>query len=139
MNIIREISNFFHRIKYPVSLPEEVLSDLGFPASSKHLIFMDLLRSFTRPNFSPSKLKKFMSRDEAEKIFYHAKRRENFRYNTLFSYYFNQNGWLAFDLVFDDKSRLRRLYVKHQNLVSNEEEGVELPLPCNEAELKKIW
>ena len=59
-----------------------------------------------------------MPREEAEAAFQSAQRKERFGRNSLFSYYF-QEGWLEFKLYFDEKARLRRIYLQHKDLNSD--------------------
>jgi hypothetical protein len=66
-----------------------------------------------------------MPRKDAEAAFQRARRKEHFCRNSLFSYYFHE-GWLEFCLHFDEKNRLRRIYLQHKRLES--ELGVEIPL-----------
>lgn len=67
-----------------------------------------------------------MDRSQAEKAFEKAKRKERFGNNSLFSFYFTQ-GWLEFELQFDESELLRRIYIHHK-LISHPN-GYELPLP----------
>lgn len=66
-----------------------------------------------------------MNRTQAEKAFEKAKRKERFGNNSLFSFYFTQ-GWLEFELQFDESELLRRIYIHHK-LISHPN-GYELPL-----------
>jgi len=112
------------RYRYPASLPEEVAESLGICASNCWT-FQRFVEALTSPSCSPTKLHKFMSRDQAEKAFKNALRMEKFPTNTLCSFYFSE-GWLEFVLSFDEKGRLRRLYLQHSCL--NSQQGVEIPL-----------
>jgi len=120
--------NYLHRLllrfRYPVSLPQDVAEDLGLTLS-KYVTFEEFVKLLTNPHFRPTKLKKFMSRYAAEASFHHALKTERFSNNTLFSFYFNE-GWVEFDLLFDENDRLRRLYVQHKQIA--EDEGIEIPL-----------
>lgn len=131
MGIVSQIKKIYCRLHYPVSLPEEVAEALGILAPN-HLsfeIFIQLLRS---PEGRPTKLYKYMSRDEAEQAFQTALKKEMFKKTSLFSYYFS-GGWLGFFLQFDDQSRLRRMYLQHKDL--NRGEEVEISLPVHEHKL----
>lgn len=114
----------FLRFRYPVSLPEDVAKALGV-SFSNYISFEDFVKKLTCPSCQPTKLKKFMPREEAEAAFHEALRKERFQHNTLFSYYFNE-GWMEFVLQFDEHSRLRRIYIQHKKIV--QEEGIEIPL-----------
>lgn len=111
--------NLFVRFRYPVSMPEDVASDLGLNISN-FLSFEEFMLQLTDPLHRPSKLTRFMSRDQAEEIFQSALRKERFKQNSLFSYHFNGN-WMEFVLHFDEQSRLRRLYILHKDLKQKHE------------------
>lgn len=118
---------FYHailRLRYPVSLPEEIATDLGIMASN-FLTFDELVCQLTSMSCRPKKLKRFMLREKAEAAFDSAQRKEKFRRSSLFSYYFHE-GWLEFYLHFDEHSRLRRMYLQHKNVAG--EQGIEIPL-----------
>jgi hypothetical protein len=121
-HIYRCFFRFFLRFRYPVSLPEDVASALGIPLSNS-LTFQEFVNCLTQPNCCPTTLTKFMSREKAEEMFHTALRKEHFRHNSLFSYYFNE-GWMEFMLQFDEQSRLRRIYIQHKFL----EDNFELPI-----------
>jgi hypothetical protein len=112
------------RFKYPMTLPEDIAADLGIQASN-FLTFNEFVCQITSISCRPSKLKRFMAREAAEAAFESAQRKEKFGRSSLFSYYFHK-GWLEFNLHFDDKSRLRRVYLQHKDL--KEEKGIEIPL-----------
>ncbi len=61
-----------------------------------------------------------MPREQAERVFSGATCKERFKQESLYSYYFYE-GWIEFVLIFDDDSRLRRLYLLHQYLEKNQE------------------
>lgn len=107
MTLLTNLSRFISRFRYPVSLPEDVAKDIGISISNNLNFneFLDFLSSF---NCRPTKLRKYMPREEAEAAFNSALKKENFNSNTLFSYYFN-HGWLVFALYYDCEGRLRRL------------------------------
>lgn len=112
------------RLRYPVSLPEEVAFALGLELSN-FLTFEEFVKELTCPNCKPKKLVKFMPREEAEEAFRSALRQERFSRNSLFSYYFN-HGWLEFVLQFDDQARLRRVYLQYKDIPHDQ--GLEIPL-----------
>lgn len=112
--LTQPISRLLIRFRYPVSMPEEVASDLGLTISNS-LTFKEFINCLTNPCLRPAKLSRFMPREEAEGIFQTALRKERFKQNSLFSYYFN-GGWMEFMLLFDEQSRLRRLYIQHKDL-----------------------
>ena len=114
----------FLRFRYPVSLPGEVAEALGVQVSD-YLTFDEFVNQLISPACRPTRLKKFMPRDKAEEAFHGALRKERFTNNTLFSYYFNE-GWVEFVLLFDDQSRLRRIYLQHKQIT--QDEGIEIPL-----------
>ncbi len=119
MNYIKSLVYLFARLRYPVSLPEDVASDLGIPLKNI-FSFQELIGSLTNPQQKPAKLCRFMPREQAENIFQSAKRKEKFKQNSLFSYCFKR-GWMEFNLQFDDQSRLRRLYIYHKDLKKKHE------------------
>jgi len=116
--------HFFPRLRYPVSLPEDVASDLGITASNfvSFTVFINHLCNLSL--CKPKRLMKFMPRAAAEAVFETAQRKEHFGRNSLFSYYFHE-GWLEFKLYFDEHSRLRRIYLQHKLLTCDH---VEIPL-----------
>ena len=66
-----------------------------------------------------------MPREEAEKAFGSAVSKERFQRNTLCSFDFNQ-GRIVFVLKFDEEGRLRRMYMQHKDISSDQ--GLEIPL-----------
>lgn len=111
---VSSLFRFFLRFRYPVSMPEDIATDLGLNIP-RYLTFQEFVTCLKKPDMQPSKLTKFMSREQAEQIFRTAIRKERFSEQSLFSYYFNE-GWMEFILQFDEKSRLRRLYIQHKDL-----------------------
>lgn len=71
-----------------------------------------------------------MPRSEAEALFISAVKKERFRYESMYSYYFS-DSWMEFVLHFDQQSRLRRVYLQHRDL--KQEEGIEILLP------RQVW
>lgn len=122
MNVFRPLQHLFIRFRYPVSLPEDIASDLGLPIKNT-LNFQEFIYCLIDPNQHPSKLTRLMPRQEAEDIFRLAKRKEIFKQNSLFSYYFKR-GWVEFNLQFDEQSRLRRLYICHKDLKKKHEMSI---------------
>lgn len=119
----------FLRLRYPVSLPEDIATDLGISASN-FLTFNEFVFHLTNLSCRPKRLTRFMPRDQAEAAFQSAQRKECFGRNSLYSYYFHE-GWLEFSLYFDEHSRLRRIYMQHKHLTC--EQGIEIPLNCENA------
>ena len=111
---VSSLFRFFLRFRYPVSMPEDIATDLGL-SIPRFLTFQEFVACLKSPDIQPSKLIKFMGREQAEQIFRTAIRKERFSEQSFFSYYFNE-GWLEFILQFDEKSRLRRLYIQHKDL-----------------------
>jgi hypothetical protein len=119
MKVLKPLLRLLIRFRYPVSMPEDVATDLGFDIPS-FLPFHEFINCLTNPCSSPSKLTRFMPRDQAENIFRCALRKEKFQNHSLFSYHF-KGGWMEFVLHFDEQSRLRRLYIRHKNLKQKHE------------------
>lgn len=124
MKVFDHLWRFFLRFRYPVSLPEDIAKALGVHLSN-FLTFEEFVKMLSCPSFRPTRLQKFMSRKKAEEAFQGALKKEHFRQKSLFSYYFNE-GWLEFILLFDEESRLRRIYIQHKQIP--EELGLEIPL-----------
>lgn len=121
------LQKFLCRFKHPRSLPEEIGKDLGVQILYNQISFQECIDYLTSPEHRSKNLKKFMPRKEAEEKFHFARRKERFKNNSLFSYHI-YHGWLAFDLVFDENDRLRRVYMQHQHLEGASDEGIEIPL-----------
>lgn len=113
-NLLSSLSRVFVRFRYPVSLPEDVAIDLGLNLSNR-LTFDEFISRLTDPLYTPTKLTRFMLREQAEIVFSRALRKERFARDSLFSYHFN-GGWMEFILQFDLESRLRRIYICHKDL-----------------------
>lgn len=124
MKVLDVLYRVFLRFRYPVSLPEDVADALGVQVSN-FLSFEEFVNQLISPSCRPTRLKKYMPRAEAEAAFHGALRKERFKQNTLFSYYFNE-GWMEFVLLFDEHSRLRRVYLQHKKITR--QEGIEIPL-----------
>jgi len=110
MTLLASISRFMSRFRHPVSLPEDVANDIGISVSN-NLNFNEFLNYLSSLHCRPTKLRKYMPREEAEALFHSALKKENFAYNTFFSYYFDK-GWLVLALYYDREGRLRRLNVQ---------------------------
>lgn len=117
-------SHVIARLKYPVSLPEEVGEALGVELSCQ-ASFDEFIRELMQPELRPTRLVKYMAREQAEALFGKAVKTERFHQKTLVSFYFNK-GWLEFMLQFDEDSRLRRIYFYHE--ATRRPRGVEIPL-----------
>lgn len=118
-SFFKSFLHLFVRYNYPVSLPEDVAADLGLNVSNS-LSFNDFIKHLISPHHAPSNLTRFMSREQAEDTFRSALRKERFQQHSLISYHFNGN-WMQFVLHFDEKSRLRRLYLRHKDLKQKHE------------------
>jgi hypothetical protein len=119
------------RFRYPVSLPQDIAFALGIDMNNS-LRFEALLDQLLCHSTRPTRLAKFMPREEAEYAFQCALRKDRFAQNSLFSFYFNE-GWLEFELQFDDQSRLRRVYLHHKLIPAHR--GHELILPIDDHSL----
>lgn len=128
MKALDSVYRLIQRLRYPVSLPEDVANALGIHVSN-FMTFDQFVSQLVSPKCRPTRLKKFMPREKAEEAFAGALRKEYFKHNSLFSYYFNE-GWMEFVLFYDEHSRLRRIYLQHKHIV--EEEGIEIPLSRND-------
>lgn len=124
MKAYDQLCRFFHRFRYPITMPEEIAQALGIELPN-HITFDQFVDRLTCPNCRPTRLTRFMYREQAEDAFLHAHCKERFKHSSLFSFYFTE-GCLEFVLQFDDQSRLRRLYMHHQSL--KQERGVEIRL-----------
>lgn len=123
MKVLDLILRFLLRFRYPATLPEDIAADLGFNTSN-FITFKEFVEKLTSHRCS-QRLTRFMPREAAEAVFQSALRKERFRMNSLFSYYFHE-GWLEFILQFDAEGRLRRIYLQHKLIRS--ETGIEIPL-----------
>lgn len=117
MKALDSVARFFLRFRYPASMPEDIAASLGITISNS-ITFDELVRALTC--CCPTRLMRFMPREQAEEVFCNALRKECFQTTTLISYYFNE-GWMEFSLQFDNQSRLRRLYIQHKYLQDNYE------------------
>jgi len=124
MKALDFLSRLLLRFRYPVSMPEDVATALGIHISN-YVTFHEFVSHLSSPTCRPTKLLKFMSREDAEKAFFAAPLKEKFQNNTLFSYCFNE-GWVEFILQFDDNSKLRRIYLQHRGI--KQDRGLEIQL-----------
>lgn len=124
MKAFDQFCRFLLRFRYPITLPEEIAQALGIELPN-FLTFDQFFNRLTCPNCRPTRLARFMQREQAEEAFLHAHCKESFKHSSLFSFYFSE-GCLEFVLQFDDQSRLRRLYMHHRYL--KQERGVEIRL-----------
>lgn len=122
--LLENLSRFICRFRYPVSLPEDIASDIGVDLPN-HLNFEEFLKRLASPQNCPKHLWKWMRRDLAENAFKSALKSEIFLSSSLFSYYFSQ-GWVVIALYFDEAETLRRLYV--QCPYAETMEGFDIPL-----------
>ncbi len=112
MQFFTAVRQMLIRLRYPVSLPEDVAASLGICIDNR-IAFGPFLT--TCKDCQPTRLAKFMPRMEAERAFHAALRKEKFSSNSLYSFYFNE-GWLEFDLQFDAHGLLRRVYLHHKQI-----------------------
>jgi len=122
MTVIDTLLEVFVRLRYPVSLPADIAQALGIEIKNT-IKFKDLMNQITQKDFTPNRLVKFMSKDVAELAFQKAARKEYFCNSTLFSFYFIE-GWLEFELHYDESARLRRLYIHHKMISTLESQEI---------------
>lgn len=122
-------------LRYPISSPHDVLSALGVSEELQDVDFHHFLKKVvTRV---PRRIFRCMGREDVERCFSSAYKKESFHRTTHASYYFMQ-GWLEFVLEFDESRLLRRLYVHHQLLSSSQSVELELPDQGGETNLLEI-
>jgi hypothetical protein len=124
MKVFDLMYRYFLRFRYPVSQPEDIAGALGIELSC-YLTFDEFVNRLKCPHLRPTRLKKYMPRQQAEEAFQNALRTDKFGYKSLFSYYFNE-GWMEFVLQFDEKELLRRIYLQHKYI--HEDIGLEISL-----------
>lgn len=124
MRWLENLARLLSRFRYPVSLPEDVARDLGMQLPNT-LQFKEFLLLLSSPHHRPSKLRKYMSRPQAEQTFQSALKKETFKSCSLYSYYFNKS-WLVIALYFDEEERLRRLHL--QCPACEQLDGFDIPL-----------
>jgi hypothetical protein len=112
-NILNLFSYAKTRYYYPYTLPSQIGVALG----------IELADSISYPEFllvlsqlpTPPKLARYMCRATAEKAFRHATRCE--RYDNTTRYFFRfAEGWVEFELLFDENNKLRRLFLHHRSI-----------------------
>jgi hypothetical protein len=113
--------NLFLRWRYPFSLPEDICIPLGIEAQ-RSVDFAEFMHLLTTPQGCPRYLRRFMPRDKAEALFMNAKKKERFKNESLYSFYFGHT-WVEFVLQFDVESRLRRVYMHNKDL---KDDGLEI-------------
>lgn len=118
------VARFVLRFRYPVSLPEDLAEALGMRVPNTFR-FHRLLDYLTNPARKVGNLYRYMPRDLAEEMFTNAVRKERFQQRSLYSYYFD-GTWMEFVLHFDERNRLRRVYLQHRCI--EEHQGIELCL-----------
>jgi hypothetical protein len=121
------LARFIARFRYPVSLPEDVAETLGIEVSN-FLSFDELIKKLSCCHSNPLRLAKYMPRRQAENAFQHATCIDRFGRKTLVSYYFPE-GWVEFVLEYDGDGLLRRMYLRHKGVES--EQGEEVGLCCS--------
>ncbi|NGX61156.1 MAG: hypothetical protein K940chlam9_00637 [Chlamydiae bacterium] len=124
MHLIETFYRLVSRFRYPVSLPEEVASDLGLHVPNS-VSFQEFIQYLSSPEHRPTKLRRDMPRILAESAFESALKKESFKSCSFFSYYFNKS-WLVFALHYDPEGRLRRVYLQCPNCIS--QEGFDIPI-----------
>ena len=112
-HILHAITHIRTRIRYPYALPSDIGKALGLSLPD-NLLYLALLESLSTIHH-PQSLEKFMTRKRAENCFCGATRCEKFTLSTLCSYRFTE-GWVEFELQFDEHDKLRRLYLIHKEL-----------------------
>ena len=131
--LIHSFTRLMSRFRYPVSLPEDIAKDLGVRLSNS-LSFEAFLKALSSPHMHPTKIRKYMCRQQAENAFHAALRKECFPACSFFSYYFSK-GWVVIALYFDEEDRLRRAYFQ---CPSREKiDGFNLPLEWDEPKLAR--
>lgn len=107
--LLSSIKLGYNRLRYPFSMPEDIGEDLGLDITNQ-LNFESFLQLLCSSSCLPQNLQKYMERDHVEKHFSHAFRTDRFSDKTLVCYYFKQ-GWIEFELKYDDENRLRRIWL----------------------------
>lgn len=111
MHLRESLMRLINRFRYPSSLSENIARDVGLFLPNS-LNFTQFLSALAAPPHPPTKLRKFMKRLQAESAFETAFKKEKFKECSLFSYYFNERGWVVFALHFDENDFLRRVYLQ---------------------------
>jgi len=121
---VKQLGNLMVRFIHPYSLPCDIADALGVDISN-FISLNNLIAYLTSNSCHPKKLKKFMAREDAEEAFRNAFRIDHFPKISL-CYYPFKSGCIEFILYFDEFSRLRRIYLQSNLIVS--EEALEIPL-----------
>lgn len=111
------------RLRYPYALPSEIGNALGLSLDDTVLFpsLLDILSNLQKPG----SLARFMTRKQAERCFCKASRCEKFTTSSLYSFRFNE-GWVEFELQFDEEDKLRRLFLIHKEI--HDKDRLEIPL-----------
>jgi len=102
------------RFRYPFSMPEDVGHDLGLDITNR-LDFDSFFKLLSSSACLPRNLRRYMAREDVEQMFRRPFRVDRFRDKTRFAYYFKQ-GWVEFELRFDEHNQLRRLFLQSCHL-----------------------
>lgn len=124
MKFLDCLAGFYSKLQSPLSSTEEIVKDLGFELPS-NLMCKNFIDIMAHSGLKSTKLVKFMLRNDAEKIFASAIRKERFSKHSLYSYYLDK-GWVGFYLLFDQDSKLRRIYFQHKDF--KKQSGIEIGL-----------
>ncbi len=127
MKLFYYLASLCSRWQYPLSSFKEVVDDLGVNVPG-NIALKEFVKALTSQHCHLTKLTKFMSRDDAEKVFASAIKKERFSGHSLYSYYFD-NQWMGFYLQFDQNSKLRRIYVQHKDFKKQCGEEIKLVMP----------
>ena len=123
MSPITFIKKIYSSVKSPLMLPYEICQALGLDQNTFDS-FDDFIQQATHPVALGNRVKRFSSREDAELLFDASEKKERFRNQSVYYFYFAK-AWLAISLHFDDEHCLRRLYLIHEHIF---EERLELKL-----------
>lgn len=126
-SLIKKFLYIFDRFKHPYCFPEDIGKDIGLQVLYNDLSLQGCIEKLTSFEYRPQNLTRFMPKKEAECCFKSATRKEKFKNTSLFSYYIF-DGWLSFQLIFDDQERLRRIYIQHTTLKDYKGKELEIHL-----------
>jgi hypothetical protein len=127
MRLFYYLAKLYSGWQYRLYSFKEVADDLGVDVPG-NIAFEGFVKALTTQYGHSAKLTKFMPRDDAEKVFASAIKKERFSRHSLYSYYFDKD-WVGFYLQFDQNSKLRRLYIQHKNFKKHSGEEIELNRP----------
>ncbi len=122
---LSKFSELIARFKHPYSLPTDIGKDLGLFSLNNYMSFCQLTSFLDSPDCHPTKLCKGMSKKAVINSFKNAYRQEDFSNKSLFCYYFKQ-GWIQFEVTFDELGGLKSLRFHCNNC--HVRGGVEIPL-----------